>query len=762
MIIHDSPNNLYATCYLHLSSIVVGDGVHVNQGTQIGVSGAAGADSPHLHFELLRNVNGSYVPVDPYGWQGAGTDPYETLNSYPAGINSYLWGGPQPPPSVTTNPATNVGQTSATFNASVNPNGSSTTLYFDYGATTSYGLTATYGNIGAGTGTLALPYTISTLSCGTTYHYRARAVNSGGTSTGGDQSFTTSTCIRNDACANATLVSGSPYSSTADTTAASTEPGDPTPSCGDGHREKSVWYSFTAPSSGTITADTFGSSYDTILSVYTGSCGAFTAVGCNDDFGRPQSQVSFQATAGATYFFMVTAYFNDGGNLVFNLTTSGMPNLAPVQPVGWSDKIVVSNVTGTNTDSNPLSPTDTLYVDFAVVNNGDAATAARFITEMYVDGMLYGSRYTDPPLSANYYMAFPDYSIGSLAAGTHTLRIKADATGTITESDESDNEYTKTIAIVYPCASLNCDDGNPCTDDRCDPSTGCVYTNNTAPCNDSNACTPSSSCQNGTCVGSGTLNCNDNNLCTDDTCNPSTGCVHTNNTLPCASDSNPCTDDVCGGGQCTHSPAVGRSCNDSNACTYNDTCNSSGVCAGTSITCTDDQCNTRTCNGNANCTVTPKTGTACNDGKFCTVNDVCSNGTCRGTARDCTSLADQCNDAVCNESAGQCVKQPKPNGSLCDDRDACTTASSCQNGACVGTPVTCDACQACNSTSGCTGPTCTPAVSPTVTPTATLTPSKTYTHTSTPTVSLTPTRTATGSSTATLTATSTRASTSTI
>lgn len=111
---------------------------------------------------------------------------------------------------------------------------------------------------------------------------------------------------------------------------------------------------------------------------------------------------------------------------------------------------------GTNTDSSPLASTDTLYVDWAVLNSGDAATAARFYTELYVDGALRNSWYSDPPLNPNFYSFVEDYSIGSLAAGTHTIRIKTDSTGAVSESNESDNEYTKTITVgggASPCAA---------------------------------------------------------------------------------------------------------------------------------------------------------------------------------------------------------------------------------------------------------------------------------------------------------------------
>ncbi len=93
-------------------------------------------------------------------------------------------------PVVTTNPATNVAAFSATLHGSLNPHGLTTTLYFQYGTTTSYGRTTpiqsqtgnTYRNIAAN---------INGLSRHTTYHFRIVATNSGGTRFGGDRTFTT-------------------------------------------------------------------------------------------------------------------------------------------------------------------------------------------------------------------------------------------------------------------------------------------------------------------------------------------------------------------------------------------------------------------------------------------------------------------------------------------------------------------------------------------------------------------------------------------
>ena len=124
------------------------------------------------------------------------------------------------------------------------------------------------------------------------------------------------------------------------------------------------------------------------------------------------------------------------------------PNLAPYQPSGWSDKLVVSNTTGTNTDSAPLLATDTLYVDLAVINNGNAGITTSFKNIVYVDDVPVVTITTNPPLEPLGYAALQDFSIGSLSAGQHAIKIVVDANGEIAESDEADNEYIKVIDVT--------------------------------------------------------------------------------------------------------------------------------------------------------------------------------------------------------------------------------------------------------------------------------------------------------------------------
>jgi len=94
------------------------------------------------------------------------------------------------PPVVITNPATNIATNTATLNGSVDPHGLTTTVYFQYGTTISYGQTSAsqsktgnvYQNVSAN---------ISGLTALTTYHFRIVGTNNGGTTYGSDSTFTT-------------------------------------------------------------------------------------------------------------------------------------------------------------------------------------------------------------------------------------------------------------------------------------------------------------------------------------------------------------------------------------------------------------------------------------------------------------------------------------------------------------------------------------------------------------------------------------------
>ena len=112
-------------------------------------------------------------------------------------------------------------------------------------------------------------------------------------------------------------------------------------------------------------------------------------------------------------------------------------------------------------------------------------------------------------------------------------------------------------------ADGQCDDGDPCTTDACDATSGtCSHaqlvgccSGSGQPCDDGDPCTPLDLCSGPTtCVGTGQLPCDDGNPCTDDSCSPGLGCAATPITAPC-DDGNACTtDDTCQGGACLGTP----------------------------------------------------------------------------------------------------------------------------------------------------------------------------------------------------------------
>jgi len=140
---------------------------------------------------------------------------------------------------------------------------------------------------------------------------------------------------------------------------------------------------------------------------------------------------------------------------------------------------------------------------------------------------------------------------------------------------------------------VQCSDGNPCTADLCNVDTGgCLFTPLTGQrCDDGDPCTAGDACVQVVAgappVCQGAPACGDGNPCTDDVCDPATGtCAHP--PVQC-DDGNPCTFDFCDEtGSCNSvaGPGGGGPCDDGNPCTTGDTCIGGG-CQGQPISCAD-------------------------------------------------------------------------------------------------------------------------------------------------------------------------------
>jgi hypothetical protein len=142
---------------------------------------------------------------------------------------------------------------------------------------------------------------------------------------------------------------------------------------------------------------------------------------------------------------------------------------------------------------------------------------------------------------------------------------------------------------------LNCVDNNDCTDDLCNPVTGCYWQNSSAGCEDGNACTVNDTCNNGGCVSGSWNACSDGNECTQDSCDPVQGCINSGATgASCTANSSDCPIGQCVGTVCQSKP--GLPCTAEIAQDLCQDVDAPGTCSG-SGNCTPNTPNTVSCNG---------------------------------------------------------------------------------------------------------------------------------------------------------------------
>ncbi|HLH25960.1 MAG TPA: FecR family protein [Chloroflexota bacterium] len=131
----------------------------------------------------------------------------------------------------------------------------------------------------------------------------------------------------NDQFAGATPVTSLPARFQQNTSGATTEGGEPLTPCGPNtFTGKTVWFAVSGSPTGGVSVDTFGSDFDTVLAVYTGTTlGSLSLVACNDDTSGPQSRVVFAITPGTTYYVQVGGNGGSSGNLVVNVRAAPPP-----------------------------------------------------------------------------------------------------------------------------------------------------------------------------------------------------------------------------------------------------------------------------------------------------------------------------------------------------------------------------------------------------------------------------------------------------
>jgi phosphodiesterase/alkaline phosphatase D-like protein len=154
--------------------------------TGYGLTTPADTETGNRYHDVTANINGLTASTT-YHYRIVATNSFGTRYG---GDRTFTTLSPTGRPVVTTDPATLIASFSARVNGSLDPHGLPTTVYFQYGTTTGYGLTTaphshtgnTFRNITAN---------VSGLAASTTYHFRSVATNSAGTTYGADRTFRT-------------------------------------------------------------------------------------------------------------------------------------------------------------------------------------------------------------------------------------------------------------------------------------------------------------------------------------------------------------------------------------------------------------------------------------------------------------------------------------------------------------------------------------------------------------------------------------------
>jgi hypothetical protein len=163
----------------------------------------------------------------------------------------------------------------------------------------------------------------------------------------------------NDQIYDATEISALPYADQVDTRGANAY-GYESGYCG---TWKSVWYHYRPAADARVFFDTFGSDYDTALSVYQLAADNLVEIACNDDAGIGgsyyQSRLEVDVLAGVDYYILVTEPFKlstpQGGTLRLN-AGAAVPFAIDVSvdaTASLSRRQLVATVTGTATCTRP-------------------------------------------------------------------------------------------------------------------------------------------------------------------------------------------------------------------------------------------------------------------------------------------------------------------------------------------------------------------------------------------------------------------------
>jgi hypothetical protein len=171
----------------------------------------------------------------------------------------------------------------------------------------------------------------------------------------------------NDTCAGASYLPDAQTYTALTTTCAMDDTN--LPCINEGTIYRGVWFKYTPSVNGNATVDTCTSDFDTKLIIFSGTCGALTLIGCNDDSsacgsGSVQSSYTFPCTVGVTYYICAGGYGGHAGNLklrAYSVCTGTPANDLCSGAVALAENSYYGQNTGCGTDDSGLPCLGTGY-----------------------------------------------------------------------------------------------------------------------------------------------------------------------------------------------------------------------------------------------------------------------------------------------------------------------------------------------------------------------------------------------------------------
>jgi hypothetical protein len=230
---------------------------------------------------------------------------------------------------------------------------------------------------------------------------------------------------------------------------------DAAPFCGTGITAPGLWYTVIGDGN-PITANTCaGSSYDTKLNVYEGSCGNFICVGGNDDACGLQSSVTWNSVAGTTYYILVQGFGGQTGFFTLDVILQGS-----TQPVSIIANGLTSFCQGGSVELEASSAN-------AVWSNGQQGQTINVTTAGDYFASVSDANGCSSQSNTITVTTFPGSIIPTITSpngtvfcfGTVTELISSEATGNVWNDGSTDNSLTITTGGTY---TVSVTDANGC------------------------------------------------------------------------------------------------------------------------------------------------------------------------------------------------------------------------------------------------------------------------------------------------------------